>query len=146
MLVKLTIKEVNISQNPDQILFTSHSIDCMTLKIAKLNNVDIDDNFDDNFDDLDENDPDLLEYEKQLEQYEQAYDAYLNSYKDWADQYGQDANPPQPKAEVSSKRRRRRYFSKYYHSQHYPLMAFFFHILQCQLSWPLLTRIEQNHT
>ena len=78
----------------------------MTLKIAKLNNID-----DTNFDDLDENDPDLLEYEKQLEQYEQAYEAYLNSYKDWADQYGQDANPPEPKAEVSSKRRRRRYFS-----------------------------------
>ena len=78
----------------------------MTLKIAKLNNID-----DTNFDDLDENDPDLLEYEKQLEQYEQAYEAYLNSYKDWAEQYGQDANPPEPKAEVSSKRRRRRYFS-----------------------------------
>ena len=79
--------------------------DGMTLKIAKLN-------IDDNFDDLDENDPELLEYEKQLEQYEQAYEAYLNSYKDWAEQYGQDANPPEPKAtEVSSKRRRRRYFS-----------------------------------
>ena len=78
----------------------------MTLKIAKLNNID-----DTNFDDLDENDPELLEYEKQLEQYEQAYEAYLNSYKDWAEQYGQDANPPEPKAEVSSKRRRRRYFS-----------------------------------
>ena len=85
-------------------IISRQSFDGMTLKIAKLN-------IDDNFDDLDENDPELLEYEKQLEQYEQAYEAYLNSYKDWAEQYGQDANPPEPKAEVSSKRRRRRYFS-----------------------------------
>ena len=42
-------------------------------------------------------DSDLEEYEKQLHEYEQAYDAYLKSYQDWAEQYGQDPEPPSEK-------------------------------------------------